>query len=351
MGSTIVRRAHRGVTMSADVRRVMIDPDGAGVVHRSIASSVPDAATTAPMALSTPGDAVSAPSAPSAATVPSATAVPRATAVRRQSADGFVTTPAGDTVAAAVLDRDLPLAQRVAALNRQPSPDLSVSTRSDDLVQPTAPIERVPSAVTPTTAAATSPMGATAAVQRADVRRSASGQRIPRLTGTRSLQVVQPHALPAPRSAVVMRSVSTDAPEPADRSTVPVRRSESTAPVGASAGSGSAPLVYRSASAPARASRASAPAAAPPGDDAATVRRAPTNGRVVRSRSSLRRRTVTATAASTPVRRTAAPVDTDAVSPPSITEHLDSLDQLMEALEDRIMRALERRGGVQRGWF
>jgi len=72
---------------------------------------------------------------------------------------------------------------------------------------------------------------------------------------------------------------------------------------------------------------------------------------VVRSRSSLRRRTVTATAASTPVRRTAAPVDTDAVSPPSITEHLDSLDQLMEALEDRIMRALERRGGVQRGWF
>jgi len=350
MGSTIVRRAHRGVTMSADVRRVMIDPDGAGVVHRSIASSLPDAATTAPMALSTPGDAVSAPSAPSGTTVPSATAVPRATAVRRRSADGFVTTPAGDTVAAAVLDRDLPLAQRVAALNRQPSPDLSVSTSSDDLAQPTNPVDRVPSAVTPTTAAATSPMGATA-VQRADVRRSASGQRIPRLTGTRSPQVVQPHALPAPRSAVVMRSASTDAPEPADRSTVPVRRSESAAPVGASAGSGSAPLVYRSASAPARASRASAPAAAPPGDDAATIRRAPTNGRVVRSRSSLRRRTVTATAASTPVRRTAAPVDTDAVSPPSITEHLDSLDQLMEALEDRIMRALERRGGVQRGWF
>jgi hypothetical protein len=172
----------------------------------------------------------------------------------RQSADEFVTTPAGDTVAAAVLDRDLPLAQRVAALNRQPTRDLTVSARSDDLAQPTAPIERVPSAVTPTTAAATSPMGATA-VQRADVRRSASGQRIPRLTGTRSPQVVQPHALPAPRSAVVMRSVSTDAPEPTDRSTVPVRRSESAAPVGASAGSGSAPLVYRSASAPARASR------------------------------------------------------------------------------------------------
>jgi hypothetical protein len=337
MGSTIGRRAHRGVTMSADVRRVTIDPDGAGVVFRSIASSLPDAAVSAPTALSTPGDAVSASSAP------------RVPAVRRQSADEFVTTPAGDTVAAAVLDRDLPLAQRVAALNRQPTRDLTVSARRDDLAQPTAPTERVPSAVTPTTAAVTSPMGATA-VQRADVRRSASGQRIPRLTGTRSPQVVQPRALPAPRSAVVMRSASTDAPEPTDRSTVPVRRSESAAPVGASVGRGSAPLVYRSASAPARASRP-APAVAPPGDDAATIRRASTNGRVVQSRSSLRRRTVTATAASTPVRRTAAPVDTDAMSPPSITEHLDSLDQLMEALEDRIMRALERRGGVQRGWF
>lgn len=337
MGSTIGRRAHRGVTMSADVRRVTIDPDGAGVVYRSIASSLPDAAVSAPTALSTPGDAVSASSAP------------RVPAVRRQSADEFVTTPAGDTVAAAVLDRDLPLAQRVAALNRQPTRDLTVSARRDDLAQPTAPTERVPSAVTPTTAAVTSPMGATA-VQRADVRRSASGQRIPRLTGTRSPQVVQPRALPAPRSAVVMRSASTDAPETTDRSTVPVRRSESAAPVGASVGRGSAPLVYRSASAPARASRP-APAVAPPGDDAATIRRASTNGRVVQSRSSLRRRTVTATAASTPVRRTAAPVDTDAMSPPSITEHLDSLDQLMEALEDRIMRALERRGGVQRGWF
>ncbi|NBU96036.1 MAG: hypothetical protein EBS20_09140 [Actinobacteria bacterium] len=338
MGGTIVRRARRGVTMSADVRRVTIDPDGAGVVHRSIASSLPDAAVSAPTASSTLGDVVGASSAP------------RVPAVRRQSADEFVTTPAGDTVAAAVLDRDLPLAQRVAALNRQPTRDLTVSARRDDLAQSTAPTERVPSAVTPTTAAVTSPMGATA-VQRADVRRSASGQRIPRLTGTRAPQVVQPHALPAPRSAVVMRSASTDAPEPADRSTVPVRQPESAAPVGASAGSGSAPLVYRSASAPAQAPRASAPASVSSADDAPTIPRAPTSGRVVRSRSSLRRRTVTATAASTPVRRTAAPVDTDAVSPPSITEHLDSLDQLMEALEDRIMRALERRGGVQRGWF
>ena len=335
MGGAIVRRAHRGVTMSADVRRVTIDPDGAGVMHRSAASSLPDAAVSASTALSTPGDAVSASSAPPAAIG------------RRQSADGFATTPAGDTVAAAVLDRDRPLAQRVAALNRQPTHNLTALAVSDDLAQSTAPIERVPSAVTPMVAAAISPMGTTAASQRSEVRRSASGQRIPRLTGIRPPQVVQPHALPAPRSAVVMRSVTTDAAELPDRSTVPVRRSEPAAPVGTLAGTGSAPLVYRSASV----SRASAPATASSTDASATVRRSSASGRVMRSRSSLRRSTENTNDACTPIQPIATTVDTDAVSPPSITEHLDSLDQLMEALEDRIMRALERRGGVQRGWF
>jgi hypothetical protein len=33
------------------------------------------------------------------------------------------------------------------------------------------------------------------------------------------------------------------------------------------------------------------------------------------------------------------------------TDRLDDLDQILAALEDRVMRALERRGGIHRGWF
>jgi hypothetical protein len=32
-------------------------------------------------------------------------------------------------------------------------------------------------------------------------------------------------------------------------------------------------------------------------------------------------------------------------------DRVELTDHLLEALEDRIMRALERRGGIQRGWF
>jgi len=33
------------------------------------------------------------------------------------------------------------------------------------------------------------------------------------------------------------------------------------------------------------------------------------------------------------------------------TSRLDELDHILAALEDRVMRALERRGGIHRGWF
>jgi hypothetical protein len=33
------------------------------------------------------------------------------------------------------------------------------------------------------------------------------------------------------------------------------------------------------------------------------------------------------------------------------TSRLDELDHILAALEERVMRALERRGGIHRGWF
>jgi hypothetical protein len=33
------------------------------------------------------------------------------------------------------------------------------------------------------------------------------------------------------------------------------------------------------------------------------------------------------------------------------TDRIDNLDLILDALEERVMRALERRGGVHRGWF
>jgi hypothetical protein len=33
------------------------------------------------------------------------------------------------------------------------------------------------------------------------------------------------------------------------------------------------------------------------------------------------------------------------------TSRLDELDLILSALEERVMRALERRGGIHRGWF
>ena len=251
-------------------------------------------------------------------------------------------------MAAEVVDRNLPLAQRVAALNRRPTETTTArpvpAATPDGLMNGTGDV--VPSAVPPTHAAST-----LATAPHSPVRRSPTSGRAPRLTATRSPQVIQPRPVPSPRAAVVMRATASG-DDGGVVSALPGRRpaessssANSPAPPPPSASRG---LVYRSSESRPLLSPVAAPAES---ETAPTIRRSPSRGRVVRSRSSIHRRTVTATTASAPVRRSANPSTEDAGGAPSITEHLDSLDELMEALEDRIMRALERRGGIQRGWF
>ena len=74
--------------------------------------------------------------------------------------------------------------------------------------------------------------------------------------------------------------------------------------------------------------------------------------RVVRSRTAIARRDTVRRSTSETVRRESAPITVEpADRRQSSTERLDQIEELMAALEERILRSLERRGGVQRGWF
>lgn len=331
MGSAIVRRARRGVMTSADARQVTTTHEGGLHGIGESRSSTTDRGADRDAA---DGGVIQRSPAPGLASGAAST-------------PGFVSTPTGDMVAAEVVDRNLPLAQRVAALNRRPTETTArpvPAATPEGLTNGAGDV--VPSAVPPTHAAST-----LATAPHSPVRRSPTSGRAPRLTATRSPQVIQPRPVPSPRAAVVMRATASGddggvvSPSPGRRVADSPSSANSPAPTSSPASRG---LVYRSSESRPSQSPVAAPAES---ETAPTIRRSPSRGRVVRSRSSIHRRTVTATTASAPVRRSANPSTEDAGGAPSITEHLDSLDELMEALEDRIMRALERRGGVQRGWF
>ena len=339
MGSAIVRRARRGVMTSADARQVTTTHEGGLDGIGESRSSTADRGANRDAA---DGVVIQRSPAPGLASGVASTPVVAST-------PGFVSTPTGDMVAAEVVDRDLPLAQRVAALNRRPTETTTArpvpAATPDGLMNGTGDV--VASAVPPTHAAST-----LVTAPHSPVRRSPTRSRAPRLTATRSPQVIQPRPVPSPRAAVVMRATASG-DDGGVVSALPGRRpaessssANSPAPPPPSTSRG---LVYRSSDSSGR--RPSPVASPAESETAPTIRRSPSRGRVVRSRSSINRRTVTATTASAPVRRSANPATEDAGGAPSITEHLDSLDELMEALEDRIMRALERRGGIQRGWF
>jgi len=340
MGSAIVRRARRGVMTSADARQVMTTYDGGLDGIGESRSSTADRGANRDAA---DGGVIQRSPAPvSASGVASTPGV--------ASTRGFVSTPTGDMVAAEVVDRDLPLAQRVAALNRRPTETTArpvPAATPDGLTNGAGDV--VPSAVPPTHA---EPTFATA--PRTPVRRSPTSGRAPRLTGTRSPQVIQPRPVPLPRAAVLVRATASGddggvvSRSPGRRVADSPSSTNSPSPTSPPASRG---LVYRSSDSSGSRPSPSPVASPAESETAPTIRRSPSRGRVVRSRSSINRRTVTATTASAPVRRSANPATEDAGGAPSITEHLDSLDELMEALEDRIMRALERRGGIQRGWF
>ena len=327
MSGAIVRRARRALETSADARQVTATHDG------RFSADGESRGGTAEHGLD-PGAATDV-------------------QIQRSPARGFVATPTGDVVAAEVVDRNLPLSQRVAALNRRPaetSTPPSVSAAVGMAAETARHEDDAPrSAVPPTNAASTAAVATDGAV-----RRSAVGARRPRLTATRSPQVIQPRPMPSPRPAVVMRANSVSgepsaAPTPPSQHDIGVPWSEPlTASMPTSASSG---LVYRSSDAGRSGTSRPPSATLPDSVPSPTIRRSTARGRVVRSRSSINRRTTHATISSAPVRRSMSPTSEGTGGVPSITEHLDSIDDVMEALEDRIMRALERRGGIQRGWF
>jgi hypothetical protein len=74
--------------------------------------------------------------------------------------------------------------------------------------------------------------------------------------------------------------------------------------------------------------------------------------RVLRSQTAIQRRATRspATSTSSVVSRYAS-IERPAASVSPQAERLEMTEQLLEALEERILRALERRGGIQRGWF
>ena len=335
MGSAIVRRARRGVMTSADARQVTTTHEGGLDGIGESRSTTADRGANRDAAN---GGVIQRSPAPGLASGVASTS-------------GFVSTPTGEMVAAEVVDRNLPLAQRVAALNRRPTETTTARPVSaatpDGLTNRTGDV--VPSAVPPTHAAST-----LVTAPHSPVRRSPTSGRAPRLTASRSPQVIQPQPVPSPRAAVVMKAtasgddgrVASASPGRRDVGSRPSARLPAPTSTLPSRG-----LVYRSSDS--SDSRPSAvPVAAPTDSDTTPmIRRSPSRGRVVRSRSSISRRTVPATTTAAPIQRCATTDSAEPNGAPAMTEHLDSVDELMEALEDRIMRALERRGGIQRGWF
>jgi hypothetical protein len=73
----------------------------------------------------------------------------------------------------------------------------------------------------------------------------------------------------------------------------------------------------------------------------------------VRSQTAIQRRALRpSTSNSTVVSRASTPTNNAPVrSGSGPADRFEMTEQLLEALEERILRALERRGGIQRGWF
>jgi hypothetical protein len=266
--------------------------------------------------------------------------------------------PAGSVVstddarAAVIRDRDRPLAERVAALaGRGPaaaSPQaVSRSAESPSVDVAATPVRPMVAAIAGghaaridrSTASAPSPVAARGAVSDS-----------PRLIRSARSEQVRPVALPAPRTPVVVGGADVvPSPSPSGSSSG-VRRSATTASTSSSSRSRS---VSRSAS-----TGAVGAAIVGRADDGGTsassaVDSAGRSGsRVVRSRSALQRRADRPVHRSTPVvSRSASETAASAPPAPTNADRIELTDHLLEALEDRIMRALERRGGIQRGWF
>lgn len=252
----------------------------------------------------------------------------------------------------AVLDRSRPLAERVAALaGRGPAARPSSASVQSSTV---APVTAATMPVRPAVSAIAG--GHAGGVDRSTVsRRQASGGATSTSTrlirSARSDQVV-PAPLPAPRMPTITPSLAPTSPtagSPASTTTgsAGVSRSSQATVRGASGSSSS--TVSRSSSTPSVSRSRDDGQVGDGGTDSPIVNK----GRVVRSQTAIQRRALRpSTSNSTVVSRASTPTNNAPVrSGSGPADRFEMTEQLLEALEERILRALERRGGIQRGWF
>ena len=253
-----------------------------------------------------------------------------------------------DHLPEAVRDRSLPLAERVAALaGRRPAGNRSTSSNTP----PRAP--SMTQSIRPAVAAIAG--GHAAGIDRSTVFRSpvsgAASETIRLVRSARSEHVV-PAPLPAPRMPMLSPSGAASY-QPTDGPMASVSP-ESSAGRSEHVSRQSSPVVRRREALVASPSSSVASARSDAGRDASVDRsHSRDSRRIVRSHTAVQRR-----AARVPVQPTRTvsraiesvePCGGGGESPQD--DRLESTDLLLEALEERILRALERRGGVQRGWF
>jgi len=272
---------------------------------------------------------------------------------------GTVTTaPTSAPVDDIVRDRSRPLSERVAALAGYPIDDLGSPNNSEQLVAQrsigSAPVEVHGGRAAPVVSRDSvmrSRAEATVSVEAPSVT-SPGGRRSTGMTGFRTATPATVAPLPDVRP-----SVTATAPSPMtnatsiDRQATGRRNSTSGSPLRRSAdrpGTHATPSgdVHDHADDTGDAPTQSLPAVARSSTSPARPRR------VVRSRTAIARRDTVRRSTSETVRRESAPITVEpADRRQSSTERLDQIEELMAALEERILRSLERRGGVQRGWF
>lgn len=253
-------------------------------------------------------------------------------------------------VPAAVLDRSRPLAERVAALAGRGPAAQQPAVRQPPATAQTSLVARAATATMPVRPAVSAIAGGHArgmdssTVSRSQTSTGATSTSTRLIRSARSDQVV-PAPLPAPRLPMITPSAS-----PTAASSV----SQSTGSAGVSRSSPAA--IRRTSSPPAKTSSSNLR----PGGGRAAVHGetdpgAIHKGRVVRSQTAIQRR---ALRPSTPHTAMVSRAQTEGSAGSdcsgaggSASDNSDMTEQVLEALEERILRALERRGGIQRGWF
>lgn len=258
-------------------------------------------------------------------------------------APSAVTGGRSDDIPAAVRDRSLPLAERVAALAGRGAGAAPAATPL------TSPVAHATLPVRPAVAAVAG--GHAGGVDRSMAPRPATSRGATtsstRLIRTGGSDRVVPAPLPAPRTPMVTPSSAPSVSAVAASSGVSTSPSTSSSMAARPTRRQPSASLSRQAASVARQAHHSPVVADESSGAAPTPAR-----RTMRSQTAIQRRAMRASAPTrSVVSREAAPPPAPSRSSSHHTDQIEMTEQLLEALEERILRALERRGGVQRGWF